>query len=197
MHKYTIENYPNDKIILYISFIAIGSALVLSVLLIKLINIGNLPITITITAPLIFTIIYFSLNYIIGRFKWISNLFRIPSLRGDWVCTGKSFNYTQKGETEWKGTISIEQTWSKILVTLKTEKSSSFSTSILANLKKIAGNGYLLTYIYENDPNSDQHELAKHKGVCDIMFEGNLKKASANYFNKERPTFGTMNLRRK
>ena len=197
MHKYTIENHQNEKYIFTIALISVAISPILSKLVTNFFLIINIEITITITASLLFSLLFFIANLIIGRVKWISRIFGVPCLSGKWICNGASYNYTKKDIYHWNGIVSIEQNWTRILVTLHTENSSSFSTSIIGNLKRIAGNGYLLTYIYENNPKVDQKELQKHIGVCKIRFDQNLMKAEADYFNQGRPTYGTMILRRR
>lgn len=94
---------------------------------------------------------------------------------------------------DWSAVITITQSWSKILIHLKTENSES--SSIAASISHVAGVGYRLLYAYQNAPVANQLELNKHSGSVELLFDENGSAASGNYFtDQHRQTVGTMTL---
>ena len=142
-------------------------------------------------------IIYFGLHWLFNNLIWKLPFFEIPNLSGEWELVGKTLEENGGTKYDWTATIAIKQTWKDIVITLKTDKSQSYSQT--ATMEKLHGfNGWLLSYSYKNEPRTEQsHELNAHKGYCQIEFDKNLIEGDASYFNNNgRRTFGTMQLKK-
>lgn len=147
-------------------------------------------------AGAVFSVLYWFFDHYVWRWPAVAGLLKVPDLAGEWECLGKSLN--DKGETlfDWKGIITIVQSWDKLRIRLKTERSGS--NSIAAALSFDAADGFRLLYHYQNDPNVDQPDLAPHRGFASITFAPDQKSGDGEYFNgRGRMTFGIMALRRR
>ncbi len=142
-------------------------------------------------------IIYFILHWIFNNYAWKLPFFKIPDLVGKWNIQGKTLAENGEVKYDWDAEIGIEQTWKDIVITLKTKNSQSYSQT--ATLEKQYGiGGWLLSYSYKNEPATEQyHELNAHKGYCQIVFDKEITKGDASYFNNDgRRTFGIMKLQK-
>jgi hypothetical protein len=112
------------------------------------------------------------------------------------VCEG--VNVLRKMERvtyPWIGEIRVTQSWTKMLIHLRTDASSS--TSVAASVSHVPGIGYRLLYNYASDPKADQAELEKHDGSAEIMFAEDCISGEGCYFtDMHRSTVGTMKLRK-
>ncbi|MBF0690752.1 pancortin-3 [Providencia alcalifaciens] len=143
--------------------------------------------------------IYFILHFIFNKYAWKIPFFKIPDINGIWEVQGETLS-EKNGEIKytWNATIDIEQTWEKIIIILKTSKSSSESYTATLGKKSGTKGGWILHYSYANNPETEQyHELNSHKGYCELIFDDELKSGKAAYFNSNgRRTFGKMTLTR-
>ncbi|MGE0558097.1 MAG: hypothetical protein AB7E73_04345 [Burkholderiales bacterium] len=203
MHDYSIDRHPKEKILFVVAFAAISAAPLLNDLIHQLVT--YLEVSTGWSSPPVTAIPVFALFLVIylffDRYLWKVRLFRkfllVPDLNGKWTCSGqttlkegKSVNY------EWEGEITITQSWSKILVHLKTENSRS--RSISGSLFHEVGVGFRFLYQYNNDPDADQLDLSKHSGSSEILFSEDCKSGMGHYFtDQHRRTVGTLNLKRK
>jgi hypothetical protein len=121
----------------------------------------------------------------------------IPDLNGEWECDGHQFlKNGENADFDWKATITIVQSWSKMVVNLKTHQSASHSVS--ASINHEEGNGYRLLFVYENTPKAGEENLARHTGTCDLVFNLQTDSAEGAYFtDQDRKTAGNMTLKRK
>ena len=88
------------------------------------------------------------------------------------------------------------QSWSRIIVHLKTETSDSRSTS--AAVVHEEASGYRLRFSYWNTPKAENAELRPHAGFCELLFDSEIATGEGEYFtNHQRLTFGSMKLTRK
>ena len=140
-------------------------------------------------------IIYFALHWLFNKYIWRLAFFEIPDLSGTWKVVGETLKEDGGVKYDWDAEINIEQNWKEIIITSKTKKSQSYSQT--ATIEKRHGfGGWLLSYSYKNEPNSEQYyELNAHKGYCQIKFDKGMVKGNASYFNNDgRRTFGNMEL---
>jgi len=199
MHEYSFNGHPRHKILYGVTFLAMTLSAFASEHIHNLLKFFHITVSFSISAFVLFRFLYFLLNKYIWQCGWFAKNFHFPDLNGEWQCDGVGINCAHNCEFPWQGTINIIQTWDKILVALKTEKSTSSSLSVVGNLKHIPGVGYKLSYHYENTPGISEAELRKHEGVCNLTFTEDLKGAEGYYFNniKERASFGKMSLIKK
>ena len=142
----------------------------------------------------IFSLLY----YLFDRFIWKWQLLRrldlvtIPDLNGVWVGEIESFDY-QSGQPLQVSVI-ISQWWSKILVELKTEESSS--KSVAASFLTSCSSSPELVYAYVNEPKPKaQQSMEMHKGTARLVFTGQSLEGDY-YTGRGRRTIGSIRLTR-
>lgn len=196
MHDYAVFGHDRSAIGRWLGFISIafsgGIAQVLAIA-------SNLSgIDAFAKATITTGIVYFVFHWIFNKWVWKISFFEVPNINGTWELKGQTLNDDGTTKYDWEGCIGIEQTWTSILIHLKTKNSQS--ESYTATLSKRSGptGGWLLSYSYKNEPEIEQsHELNSHKGYCEVEFNKELTVGKASYFNSAgRKTFGVMNLKR-
>jgi hypothetical protein len=94
--------------------------------------------------------------------------------------------------------ISIDQTWTKIIVRLRTKQSSSHSET--ASFILHAGTGPTLSYTYLNRPKMDQSEAMKmHQGTCVqvLTHRGGVPRLEGEYYSSRgRANYGDIWMER-
>ena len=200
MHEYTYNGHPRDKIIYALAALSITISTFFTEVILPYANTSlNIKIAFTLSSATVFGILYIvSCNWL-WKTKLFSRVFSYPDYSGEWECHGTSLNPTTRETYKWTGTITIKQTWTKILVSMRTESSTSHSLSISCGLSHFAGYGHKLAYHYDNVPSPTNPELSRHEGFCILSFQEDQREAEGNYFNnaRDRSTFGKMTLRRK
>lgn len=192
MHKYSVEKCPKTKITALIAILSVFLSSIIKFIFstfnITFFSIGTLAI---------FGILYFIYSRWIWNIPCIKKLLKYPDLNGSWKISGMSCNQNNDQREPWEGILTIIQTWDKVLITLKTEKSYSTSKSTEGTLKYIDGVGYTLSYKYLNKPNSDApRDMHSHVGSCELIFDQDVLTATGDYFNngRDRQTHGSMRL---
>jgi hypothetical protein len=195
MHEYSIDKHPKVKIVFWIALLAITS----TPIVVKWLNVAaswaNVG-TISLSSGAIFYFIYRIFDKWAWRISWVRRLLLVPDLNGVWNCAGVTLQQgDEKPNKNWTSTITVVQSWSKIIIRLKTESSESHSTS--AAVVHEVGNGFRLRFSYQNTPKAQRPELKPHAGFCEIVFDQELKTGEGEYFtNHQRLTHGTMKLQR-
>jgi hypothetical protein len=186
MHEYSIKGHPRELYVFWIALVAI-----IAVPLIR--QYGAVAgITVTISASVVFLLLYWIWDRFLWKFKGLNTLYKLPDLGGHWQCEGNSVGADGK-MYQWSGMVVIEQTWSKIAICVQTTHSRSRSS--VATIEYDAGHGYRLMYGYQNDPSSDHSEFLAHRGNCNLIFTPELSSATGNYFNDaHRKTWGDIRL---
>lgn len=196
MHPYSTNSVANPKLIAFIALASSGA----SVGIARLIELLNSTIGWTIgsvSALSCFGILYFIFDRWLWRWPLARRVLLVPDLNGEWDCTGKitQLNGTPTS-TPWHGTMTIRQSWSRMVVRLRTSQSESHSAG--ASLYQEPGNGFRLMYHYDNRPSVGQQSLSRHSGHCDLLFREDGASATGDYFTGQgRLTVGSMMLIRK
>lgn len=198
MHDYSIDNHPKEKILFALAFIAITVAPILNVAVKA--GLGEVEGLSGIPAPPVTAIPVFSLffglyhlfNQKLWKSAWVRKVLLVPDLNGTWICKGETkLKNAEKANFQWEGKIVVTQSWSKILVHLQTQTSSSKSVS--ASIFHDKGVGYRLQYFYRNDPTPAALDLNKHDGFAEILFSEDCRSGEGNYFtDQHRQTVGTL-----
>lgn len=143
-----------------------------------------------------FGVLYLVFDRFLWRWRAVRTVLLVPDLNGAWECRGKTI--LKGGDSQdlaWSATLTIRQSWSRMVVVMTTEQSTS--RSIAASLYQEPGSGYRLIYHYENRPRADEAALQRHSGQCDLVFTDDTASASGEYFTGQgRLTVGTMHLTR-
>ncbi len=200
MHDYSIDKHPKEKVLFILALIAITTAPLLQdvadiIVAYLEVNAGwsSAPV---VAVPVfgIFAGLYFLFNKYLWKINWLRKVLLVPDLNGTWECKGHTI--LKNGEPanyDWVSTISISQSWSKILIHSKTSQSES--KSISASIYHEDGIGYRLLYQYNNKPNADELDLKNHSGSSELLFAEDTSSASGSYYtDRHRTTVGTMEL---
>ena len=139
--------------------------------------------------------VYLGLYFLFDRYVWkyapVGRALKLPDLSGTWACSGLSID--KKPPQAWTGTVTISQSWDRVRVHLKTDKSES--NSVAAALMSDPIGGHRLMYHYKNEPRQGEPELHAHHGFAEIAFAADCRTAKGEYFNgRGRNTFGDMTL---
>jgi hypothetical protein len=198
MHDYALDKHPKEKILFTLAFLAIFSTPFLNQMFSHIQNtLGNwiLPLT-GISVFAVFGILFWCFNQYLWKLRYIRKLLLMPDLNGKWKCNGITIQKSgQDKNFHWEGEISITQSWSKIIILLKTSNSISYSTS--ASITRLEGQGYKILYHYQNDPTSIEENLNKHDGATEIIFNQACTEGAGNYYtDQHRSTVGSLNLRK-
>ena len=202
MHDYSIDRHPKEKVLFLLALIAIVTAPIVKGLaeyLVSLLEVSTSWSSAPVVAVPVFGLfagLYFLFDKFLWKITWLRKLLLVPDLNGKWACTGRT--NLKNGEPvnfDWNATVSITQSWSKILIHLKTSQSES--KSISASIYHEAGVGYRLLYQYNNKPNADELDLSNHSGSAELLFSEGAESASGSYYtDRHRTTVGTMKLER-
>lgn len=200
MHDYSIDKHPKEKILFFLALIAITTAPLLQDLADKIVaylqvNTGwsSAPV-VAVPVFAIFAGLYFLFNKYLWRVDRLRRILLVPDLNGTWDCKGQTtLKNGVEADYQWNATITITQSWSKILIHSKTTQSES--KSISASIFHEDGVGYRLLYQYNNNPNANELDLLNHSGSAELLFSEDMSSASGSYFtDRHRTTVGTMNL---
>lgn len=202
MHDYSIDNHPKEKILFFLAFVAILSAPIINSTAQQLIeNLGassGWPSS-TVTAIPVFVVfgaLYWSFNKYLWRIPMLRMFLLVPDMNGKWSVEGlTTLKNGENADYKWEGEIVVTQSWSRIIIYLKTDQSSSSSVS--ASIHHEDGVGYRLLYQYENTPGADQLELEKHSGAVELLINLDSQTAEGNYYtDRHRNTVGVIKLRK-
>ena len=136
----------------------------------------------------IFTLLY----YLFDNFFWKIKIFGNIDLSGKYQCEGVSKDKSQKEKDRFVGTITIKQTWTKISVNLKTDK--SHSDSFMAKISQNGVGDLRLDYCYTNNTNQTNIDMvSRHTGTATIIFSSEIK---GKYYNQpdDRMRYGELVL---
>lgn len=122
------------------------------------------------------------------RFGWLLDL---PNLNGRWTGNLRS-SFDERDSTPIE--VTIRQTWDKMSIVLKTDRSAS--ASVTGALQCGAGEGFVLHYIYENRPKSFEAQTM-HSHVGTVRLDVGEDKLTGEYYTgRDRCTYGEIVLRR-
>ena len=198
MHEYSITSHPREKILFYIAAVSIFTAPFITQCVTKVgTSIFNSWVSVSIGASLVFAGLFWFWDRRAWRYALIAEKLGLPNLNGEWSCEGVSLSHTQAEKRSWQAKVTIEQTWTKILITLKTERSTSFSTSVIGGISQLKGSGFVLSYLYDNTPKATESDLRRHSGFCKLIFNSAVDEAEGEYFNgRDRGTYGYLTMKR-
>ena len=202
MHDYSIDKHPKEKVLFFLALVAITSAPIIKELaeyLVSLLEVSTGWSSAPVVAVPVFGLfagLYLLFDKYLWKISWLRKVLLVPDLNGRWSCNGHTnLKNAEQVDYDWKAIVSITQSWSKILIHLKTSQSES--KSISASIYHEAGVGYRLLYQYNNQPNASELDLNNHSGSAEILFTEDTASASGSYYtDRHRTTVGTMNLAR-
>ena len=202
MHDYAIDRHPKQKILFLLALIAIMATPYLNSALVAVATkVGLADGWITTVGTVLpvwgsFALMYLVFDHYLWKCAMLRRVLLVPDLNGEWECEGRTVLKKGKAvEFNWTGTVTISQSWSKILVHLRTPQSSS--SSISASISHDQGVGYRLLYQYRNEPKAGEAELQIHTGSVEMDFDEACRAGEGHYFTDgHRNTVGVMKLMR-
>lgn len=184
MHAYCMKDCARERYIFYLAIAAVTGAAAANYLA------GSVGITIGLTTLSVFTVLFLVFDRWAWRLPLVSRFVRIPDLSGTWNLTGRS-NGADGQERDWSAVARIEQSWSRIAISIETV--TSRSRSGMAAVEHDPGHGFRLLYRYTNEPKTASGELRSHRGTCEVVFNADLTAGQGTYFNDhQRRTVGDM-----
>ncbi len=145
--------------------------------------------------PLVFGVSYWAFDNWLWRWRFLRvfRLISVPDLRGTWTGTiASSYMGFQKTQPV---TVTIEQTWTKIVVRLTAAESRSWSltASVLTN----APEGLTLTYLFDNQPEAESDRtMERFRGTTVLVRTVPGQLEGYYYTGRGRGTHGSIKLRR-
>lgn len=199
MHGYIIDGKRRHSVIFWLAVISIlvgiGLTYGVDLILSELEKIDGAQIIILlysavfgVGAGAIFATLYCLFDNIFWKFK----IFRNKDLSGKYKCAGISKDKSQKEKDRFVGTITIKQTWTKISINLRTDK--SHSDSFMAKISENGVGDTILDYCYTNSTNQTNKDMVgMHTGTATIIFSSEIK---GKYYNQpdDRMRYGELVL---
>ncbi|WP_411910250.1 Cap15 family cyclic dinucleotide receptor domain-containing protein [Agrobacterium vitis] len=199
-HEYSVVGHSRSSIGRYLAILAAALASAFSATGLLWLqfssHLGLPPWTQVLAIPISGSVIYAFVHFGFDRWGW-KVFFRVtgfPNLDGKWTCDGRTFDSNGNITYNWRGEVTITQSWEKIRVYLRTSQSSSYSVSaaILSN----GGGRWMLMYSYRNEPRAGE-PINPHLGYCEISFEPGCNRGEGDYFTaRGRATLGQMTFER-
>ena len=198
MHTYARNSTVHPTLFAMISLAAIGIAWAFGSGANLIVEQVGVPVS-GISAVSLFGLLWLLFDKHLWKIGFVRRMLLVPDLNGSWTCAGRTISKGNEAvDYKWDATVTISQSWSKILVRLETSQSES--VSIAASLYQ-EGEGrsqrHRLIYHYANDPRPSETELKRHTGLTVLSFDNEAKTASGRYFTDgDRLTVGEMHLTR-
>lgn len=195
MHTYATNSSIHPTLVAVISLLSISAAWAIGFWVDQVSDSLGIPLS-GLSAVSIFGLLWMAFDRWFWRFEPVRRVLLVPDLNGTWKCVGRTISKgSEKVEFHWEATVTICQSWSKILIRLETKQSAS--KSIAASLYHEGDGRHRLIYHYTNDPKPSEHELKRHSGLTDLLFDTKVRRAEGRYFTDgDRLTVGEMTLNR-
>lgn len=192
MHPYVTDSRNSSRIVFFLFMLSVGVAWTY----VWFSNKFGWSLPWWLEAPSILTVfglLYWLFDTRLWRNKWIRPLIAVPDLNGSW-----SGNLTSSGNGHTTATsvqVTIQQSWTEILICLETTTSvsHSFSASLFSKRENVP----FLCYQYLNRPkNSAPESFRGHPGTVDLRLENENLLKGDYYSGRGRQTYGCIELRR-
>ena len=136
-------------------------------------------------------LLYWLYERLLWRMAPFRTLHGIPNLGGRYHVTVRTSHDGHM--TTRNATASIAQSWSRIVIRLETDTSTSSSGA--AWLAEAPGAGFTITYVYTNTPKSAApSSLTPHEGTAVIAFDNARNGTGAYYTGRGRTNYGEFTL---
>ena len=192
MHDYALDSRER---VFVVRILFMASALVAGIAA-ALIPADLIPMRWLLPIPsiaLVFGVSYWAFDNWFWRLRFLRDLrlVSVPDLRGTWTGSIAS-SYTRYEKTQ-PVTVTIEQTWTKIVVRLNAAESRSWS--ITASVLTNAPQGLVLTYLFDNDPEAGSVEtMQRFRGTTVLVSAAPDRLEGHYYTGRGRETHGSIKL---
>ena len=143
--------------------------------------------------PLVFGVSYWAFDNWFWRFRFLRvlRLISVPDLRGAWTgIIASSFTDFEKTQPV---TVTIEQTWTKIVLRLSAAESRSWS--ITASVLTNSPEGLILTYLFDNQPDAgSEGTMERFHGTTVLVSDASDRLEGYYYTGRGRGTHGSLKL---
>ena len=143
--------------------------------------------------PLVFGVSYWAFDNWLWRCRFLRvlRLTSVPDLRGTWTGTIAS-SYTGFEKTQ-PVKVTIEQTWTKMVVRLNAAESRSWS--ITASVLTNSPEGLVLTYLFDNNPEAESvRTMQRFRGTTVLVSTAPDQLEGHYYTGRGRETHGSIKL---
>ena len=194
MHDYAIDSRER---VFVVRILFMASALA-SGIAAALIPSDLLPLRWLLPIPsiaLVFGVSYWAFDNWLWRWRFLRvlRLINVPDLSGTWTGMIAS-SYTDLEKTQ-PVTVTIEQTWTEIVVRLNSAESRSWS--ITASVLTNSPEGLVLTYLFDNDPEAGSVETMQRFRGTTVLVNAAPDRLEGHYYTgRGRETHGSIKLRR-
>lgn len=191
MHAYATDASERESIPVWLAFLAVAAALLLS----SALKSTKLEVPWWVDAPSVmgfYGLLYqrFDKYLWCQKFSFIS-FSSIPNLQGTWVGSIHSSYGTDVPD----GILYIRQTWTRLNVRLVIQNSSSYS--IMAAVNTYESSEPCLKYEYMNEPSAlSVGTMNAHRGTANLQLSPDGKELIGDYFTgRGRQNLGTMEFK--
>ena len=192
MHDYAIDSRER---VFVVRILFMASALVAGIAA-ALIPADLIPMRWLLPIPsiaLVFGVSYWAFDNWFWRWRFLRvlRLVSVPDLRGTWTGSIAS-SYTGFEKTQ-PVTVTIEQTWTKIVVRLNATESRSWS--ITASVLTNSPEGLVLTYLFDNQPEAESAKTMERFRGTTVLVSATPDRLEGYYYTgRGRGTHGSLKL---
>jgi len=193
MHSYSIDREERKGVLLVLAIVSIVLAWAVHKVLVSYEM--SLPWWVESPSVLFF---YGFLFFVCDRWLWQAlrkaGVIKTPNLNGEWEGLLKSS--FDEHATGVEAMLRVFQTWTKIKILLKTDKSCSHSET--ASIIIDAPEGKYLNYQYLNEPKSSSEKtMSIHRGTARLLFDEKTGSLDGEYYSgRDRQNIGTLHFER-
>lgn len=193
MHPYSLDTNERRNVLLGLAIISVLATWGLHQFLLYLK--ATSPWWLDSPSILLFYGLFFT---VFDKFCWRSPILKTVRLIKTANLTGKWSGFIQSSFNEHtvktQATLEIFQSWTKIKISLSTDKSTSSSET--ASLITGSPEGISLTYQYINEPKANTADTMHiHRGTARLTFKEDVL-IGEYYSGRDRKNFGMINLKR-
>lgn len=190
MHDYSVDTKDRIKIIAILGILSVTIKILINEQIKK-----YAPFIEPVDTLFIFSALFSLYNFFLWKLaKFIPFLGYTPNFNGTYE--GELFSSHHNYKEPIPAQVTVKQTWTKMLITLKTgtSKSCSKTGSIVTKTKCDP----TLLYFYQNDPNVDSDKSMEiHYGTCEHTWDKDKNSFNASYYSgRGRKTDGIIKLKK-
>lgn len=191
MHRYSIDNDNYIKVFVGLTVVSAVINAILNIVIIPTIVKSNVLIQLVslgLSFFISFELIFLIFDKWLWKLSFFNKLIKCPDISGKWEGTIKNPKFP-----EINAKVEILQTWTKIIINLKTDTAKSKTTALTFFVED--SNNPELCYIYFNK--STTKKLVSHGGTGVLTYVKDEDKLTGYYYtDKHRENHGDINLKR-
>lgn len=195
LHPYATDSKERYAALFFVAILALGTAFGIAAIA-DYFHV-RIPWWLDFPGPFgLYAIWFYLLDRFIWRWRWLRaiRIIVVPNLNGKWDATIKS-SYDEF-RNEHLASVTIEQSWSGMMIRLNSKSSSSFS--LVGSILLHSAQGPILSYQYQNEPTADAVKtMQTHIGTAWLRLDLENYKMEGNYYSgRGRENHGSIVLRK-